>query len=544
MLIFNKNIMKKMKKNLLAIATLFCLIIFSSCTNELNTSPSGDSQNAEALFANPASYKQFLAKLYAGLSTSGQQGPSGNPDISGIDEGFSQYIRGFWNAQELTTDEAIIAWNDATIKDFHGQVWTPSDGFLAATFSRLAFQVTNCNEYLRQTTDEKLSSRGVSSALLSEIKTYRAEARFLRALSYWHIIDLFGGGSLETENSLITYHLPEYATRAQIFAFVELELNAMDADLKAPNTNEQYRVDKAAGWMLKAKLLMNAKVYVGTDRYADAYTAINKVITQSTYSICPTYKNLFLADNNNNGAQNEIIFAVAFDGLRTQTYGGTTYLVHAPVGGNMPASQFGINGGWGGIRTTSSFVSKFSGMTGDLRGNFYTSGQNLTINDVATFTDGYAISKFKNVKVNGMQGSDTAGNFADTDFPMFRLGDAYLMYVECFLRGAGGSSTTALGYVNALRVRAYGNSTGNISSLPSGTTGLQFVLDERGRELHWEGHRRTDLIRFGQFTGSDYIWPWKGNVPAGTSTPSYRDLFPIPARAIAANQNLQQNPEY
>ncbi len=534
--------MKRFKTNLLSIASLLTVIVFTSCTNELNTTPSnGSSQDAEILFNNPASYKQFLAKLYAGLATTGQQGPAGSPDISGIDEGFSQYIRGYWNAQELSTDEAVMGWNDGTIKDFHGQTWSSSDGFLYATYSRLAFQITNCNEFLRQTTDAKLASRNVSGTLLTDIKTYRAEARFLRALSYWHLIDMFGGGSLETEDSPITYHLPDYATRTQLFDFVDKELTDMVADLKDPNTNEQYRVDKAAAWMLKAKLLMNAKVYIGTDKSADALTAITKVISQSSYTLSTSYKNLFLADNNKNGAEKEIIFAVSYDGINTQTYGGTTYLVHASVGGSMPAANFGINGGWAGIRTTSSFVGKFAGMDNDSRKQFYTAGQNINITDMGSFTDGYAITKWSNLTSTGAKGSDSSGNFADTDFPIFRLADAYLIYAECVVRGGGGSAVTALGYVNALRDRAYGNTSGRISS---GDLTLQFILDERGRELYWEGQRRTDLIRFGQFTGSAYIWPWKGNVASGAPTSSFRDIYPIPSNAIGANQNLLQNPGY
>jgi hypothetical protein len=247
---------------------------------------------------------------------------------------------------------------------------------------------------------------------------------------------------------------------------------------------------------------------------------------------------LFLADNDKNGAQNEFIFAIAFDGTKTQTYGGTTFLVHAPVGGSMPVAEFGINGGWGGVRTTSAFVNKFDANTTDTRGQFYTKGQSKEIADVGSFTDGYAIQKFKNVDINGVQGSDKAGNFADTDFPIFRLADAYLMYAECAIRGAGGNLGTATTYVNALRTRAKGN------AISQGDLTLNFILDERGRELHWEGHRRTDLIRFGKFTGGSYLWPWKGNVASGTSTQSYRDLYPIPAGALASNQKLKQNPGY
>jgi len=526
---------------LLSFSSLLLLFVLISCTDELNTKPEGTEQTADELYSNPASYKQFLAKLYAGHATTGQQGPAGQGDVAGIDEGFSSYLRNYWNFQELTTDEAIIAWNDATIKDFHWHTWTASDGFIKATFYRLAYQVNNCNEFLRQTTDEKLDSRSVSGSLRNDIKVFRAEARFLRALSYWHIIDLFGGASLTTENSPSEFNLPSYASRQEIFDFVEQELNEIDADLKNPNTNEQFRVDKAAAWMLKAKLLMNASVYVGTDRMADAYTAINKVITQTSYTLHNSYPQLFLADNNSNGAQNEFIFAIAFDGLHTKTFGGTTYLTHAPVGGNMDATSFGINGGWAGIRTTSSFVEKFDGMINDTRNQIYSSGQTLEINDVGTFTDGYAIAKWKNVDVNGNQGSDSSGDFVDTDYPVFRLADAYLMYAECFLRGGGGDAGTALALVNLLRERAYGNTNGNITS---GNLTLDFILDERARELHWEGHRRTDLIRFGKFTGSSYIWPWKGNVANGAPTSSYRKLFPIPQDAISVNPNLVQNPGY
>jgi hypothetical protein len=159
--------------------------------------------------------------------------------------------------------------------------------------------------------------------------------------------------------------------------------------------------------------------------------------------------------------------------------------------------------------------------------------------DVADFNDGYAIEKFRNVDVNGNAGSDATGDFVDTDFPVFRLADAYLMYAEISLRGGGGDNGTALSYVNMLRTRAYGNNNGNVSSI-----NLNFILDERARELHWEGHRRTDLIRFGRFTGGSYIWPWKGNVPNGSPTAAFRNIFPIPALALNGNPNLIQNAGY
>ena len=116
-----------------------------------------------------------------------------------------------------------------------------------------------------------------------------------------------------------------------------------------------------------------------------------------------------------------------------------------------------------------------------------------------------------------------------------------LRYAEAVLRGGGGNTGTALGYVNALRQRAYGDNSGDITL---GQMDLQFILDERGRELLWEGHRRTDLVRYGQFTGGTYIWSWKGNVQAGASTPDHLNLYPIPASQLSANPNLTQNPGY
>jgi hypothetical protein len=105
--------------------------------------------------------------------------------------------------------------------------------------------------------------------------------------------------------------------------------------------------------------------------------------------------------------------------------------------------------------------------------------------------------------------------------------------------GSGGSTAQALTYVNALRFRAYGNTSGNVSTLTT-----DFFLDERGRELYWEAHRRTDLIRYGKFTGSTYLWPFKGGVKAGASLPAYRNLYPIPTADLIANPNLVQNTGY
>ena len=257
------------------------------------------------------------------------------------------------------------------------------------------------------------------------------------------------------------------------------------------------------------------------------------------YVLEAKHQNLFLADNNKSA---EIIFPIAFDGTKTKTWGGMTFMVHAPVGGKMNPEEFGIGGGWGGLRTTQQFVDHFDDKSGktDSRAMFFTDGQNKEVADISSFADGYAITKYKNITSKGVKGSDPEGNFPDTDFPMFRLADVYLMYAEAVLRGgSGGDLTTALQYVNALRARAYNGAQGNVSLL-----NLDLIIKERGRELYWECHRRTDLIRFKMFTGTSYVWAWKGGTKAGAGVSDNMKLFPIPSSDIVANPNLIQNAGY
>lgn len=503
-----------------------------ACT-DITTMPKSVPTSANA-FDDPRAYRQFLAKIYGGLQVTGQTGPAGNSDIQGIDEGFSQYLRQYWQLEELPTDEAIIGWGDPTLPELNTQQWGAGNLFVQAMYYRVFFQVMLANQFLRESTDEKLASRNATPALIAEVHTYRAEARYLRALSYWHGIDLFGNIPLVTEQDSIGTTPPLQSTRQAEYDYVVSELNAIIPELPAPGHGEYGRADQGAARMLLAKVYMNAAVYTGTARYSEARQQLEAIIGSGAYSLDPDYMHLFEADNNTSP---EIIFAVPYDGQHTQTYGGMTFLTHAAVGGSMNPSVYGIDGGWWGLRVRPEVYSLFN--NGDDRsGIFFTSGQTVDINSVGDFTAGVAAPKFRNVKSNGQPGSSTS--FADTDFPMFRLGDVYLMYAEAVLRGGGGSAATALNYVNALRMRAYGDASGNITS---GQLDLNFILAERARELLWEGHRRVDLIRFNQF--SDHgVWQWKGGTKAGAVTASFHNLYPIPATELSANPNLTQNAGY
>jgi len=718
----------------LTLSIVFITVFSVGCFDDLNTVPlDPDVKTSNVVYEDPAAYQQVLAKLYAGLALTGQQGPAGQPDIEGIDEGFGQYLRMYWYHQELATDESVIAWNDQTIKDFHNQNWSADDGFIFALYSRIFYQVSICNEFIRETSDEKLAGRGVDDALKAQIHGYRAEARFLRALSYYHALDLFRNVPFVTENDKVGAFFPQQIKAPELFAYIESELKDIENQIAAPHANPYGRADQGAVWTLLAKLYLNAETYIGTPRYTDCVTYCQKIIGAG-YTLEPEYKNLFGADNNKS---NEIIFPITFDGVNTRTYGGTTFIIRAAIGGSMNPSDYGVDGAWAGTRTTKQFVQKFpvtsdlivapnegktasytkiyvpgeyqgwsgsntntslssvhndkiyeghvyfptdnspffftrfpglggrlgdngadgtlesngdtirAGVAGlyflqvnlnnntytmtrrtwsiqgtatggsdldmtwnpttqtlelnatlaagqfkfrvdhsdavnlgddlanglltqggaainignggylirlypdkpdytyeirltsyDRRGMFYTKGQNEEITDLSLFTEGFAITKFTNVRSDGGATSDPY--YPDTDFPMFRLGDVLLMASEALLR-SGGDRGLALDYFNQVRTRAYKSTGGDITDAE---LTLPMILDERGRELYWECHRRTDLVRFGKFSQTDYLWAWKGGVAEGKSVESFRDVYPIPTSDLGANPNLKQNEGY
>lgn len=528
--------MKKLKFNLIWIAA--AVVVFQSCTDDLNVvSEDDDVFLSEEFFAQPGSYKQALAGVYGNLSLTGT-GDAGSSFLQGIDAGTSQFARCLWYLDNLTTDEVIWSYeNDAGTRELQRNIWTPGNPILLGMFSRTMGEVALANEFLRQTTPEKLSGRGVTdAALLADIEMYRHEVRVLRAFAYYQMMDLFGKAPFVTESDPLNFAGPEY-DRSELFTFIEEELIAVMPNLKAARTNEYGRLDQAMAQMILAKMYLNAEVYIGQNRYDDCITQCNAIITAG-YTLEPNYLDNFKADNH---TSTEMIFTLQSDGLVTQNYGATTVMVNGEVGSiEQNGVSLGVSsGGWGGaLRLRKQFVQKFDGddFTSDERNTIISGPRPIDITSIADQSQGYIITKFSNISSTGVPGPNQT--FVDTDFPLFRLADVYLMYAEATLRGGNGDAGLALDYVNDLRTRANG------VTIDEGDLTLDFILDERSRELHWEAHRRPDLIRFGKFTGGSYNWAWKGNGSNGIAIPDFMKVFPIPSNSLAANNNLTQNTGY
>ena len=207
---------------------------------------------------------------------------------------------------------------------------------------------------------------------------------------------------------------------------------------------------------------------------------------------------------------------------------------------------WGTTGGWGGNRARVKLIRKFfpgdvpeaedlSVAANDNRAMFSSKERSLNISDVTIFKEGISVQKFWNLRADGKPTSDM--EFPDMDIPFMRAAEAYLTYAEAVVRGASPiGGFTALQAVNTVRTRAKASVLVAVDK--------DIILDEWSREFYFEGRRRTDLIRYGYFTGSVYNWDWKGGVANGTSLPAYLNLMPLPADDLNANSNLEQNPEY
>jgi hypothetical protein len=324
-------------KNIIRKSWILVLVGALACT-DLNEFDAREAA-PDVILTTPEGYEQFLAKLYQGLAHTSQNGPAaptGQADIRTGDEGFSQYMRGLWNAEEMPTDEAVTLWGDPNLKDYHAHNWTSQSAFLTQFYSRIFYQIALANMFLSEISDAKLASRGLPASFINvTAKIYRAEARTLRALSYWHGLNYFRNVPFVDENSSRTSNPPQN-TAQQTFDFIESELKAVEADLLPSRTNVYGRFDRSVAYMILVKLYLNAEVYIGTPKYTECITFCNKIINPTApnlpYSLAPGYQDNFLTDNDSSP---EMIFGVPADGIRSPNYGGITLVLNGAIGGAL-----------------------------------------------------------------------------------------------------------------------------------------------------------------------------------------------------------------
>jgi hypothetical protein len=541
-----------MKTKILLFLLMCSSLAFWSCLDDLDVEPlDSQSQTPDEVYSDEANYIRGLMKIYSIFAMSGQDG-AGSSDIEGVDAGNAQLYRAWWNIQQVPTDESIVSWPDTWVPEMNEMKWTTTKNeALEGVYHRCMYIVSIANEYLLQTTDEMMTQRGIRADFMPTVHGYRNEARFVRALAYYMLMDSFGRPPFITEENYEKE--PAQLSRADLFNWIEGELKELATVL--PQARSVYgRADQGTVYALLSRMYLNAKVYTGAERYTDCITASKNVIAAG-YTLAPVYANLFKADNDKTSAS-EIIFPIVYDGVSTQTYGGMRFLISASRGvSEIKLATDGVIDGWSGNRARSSLVKKFEFSNPnyaedqdvesilDRRGIFFAENRSLEIDRwLKTFeTEGWAVYKYSNVKSDGSAASHS--EWPDTDIALFRLAEVYLNYAEAVKRGGtGGSETDALKYINDLRQRGYGSTSANYNSF--GDISLDDILDERSRELYWEALRRTDLIRYDYFTTTAYMWPFKGGVKNGSAVESYRNLYPIPASDMSVNSNLEQNEGY
>ena len=528
----------------------------TACINDLDTLPLDKTEPiSEYVYGtDEGAYLSGLGRLYFQFVSNDLT------DLQQMDGGASELIRAFWSVQETTTDAAKCSWeNDAWVRALNTNTWTEvQNDAVYAVYVRTLQGIAFVNEYLRQTDPQKLASRGVSDALASKIERFRAEARFIRAYLYWMALDCFGSVPFTTEKSPFGgAYFPKQASRTDIFDFCVSELTYLMSDASPmPAPQSIYpRADKGSAAGLLARLYINSKIYTGVERWTEAMNVCESIFSMG-YTLCPDYADLFRGDNGQYlPARSEMLWAVDYDNDNTESYGGTTYILSSALAATDITDTSRPNGqtnGWAGLRVPYEYVSRYFGVSGqnyetgtyevaDKRGEmFYIKGREESMDGALySFMNGWSCLKYNNIPHDSTNEEylsvSAVKSFSDVDFPMIRLGEIYLIYAEaCMNAGAQGK---AMPVVAALSERA------GVSAPDQITT--EWLVAERARELMWEAHRRTDLIRYGVYHTDAYLWPYKGGDSyAGQAFPEYRCLFSIPPSELAANNELVQNPGY
>ena len=536
--------MKRIYEYVSAAALGLVMCLATGCLKDLDQYPHTDTTSKD-VYTSVENYESVLSGIYTSMIV----------NLSSIadDDRYQNYTRCLTMFQECSADTMDDVWlSGETMTDVSFQQWNAGDPWVSAMFYHIYNIISLSNEFIRNSSEDAIS--GFSEADKEKIRSWRDEARGLRALAYYHELDFFNVASFVTEDNEVGSYIPETYSRKQLFEYIESELKELGESL--PSRNYGHFTRSAANALL-ARLYLNAEVYTGTARWNDCIAACNKVIEDGYNTLAPSYSSLFNADNDKR--TDEIIFALACDATHTVAWGAGTYLVCASRFDNYDGilEDFGVATYWNCLRVRPQLVDLFT--DGDSRAMFGSRDRKLydeapedfyedpgdtkykyrdrekEISKHDDVTTGWEMTKWTNLTDEGEVASDTRVNGAETDYPMFRLADVYLMAAEATLRGGTGAQKTALEYVNLVRERAFGGASGDIAS---GDLTLDFILDERARELYSEGVRRTDLIRFGKYT-SGYNWNWKGGVLEGKDVDKKYCVLPVPEAELSANPGFK-----
>lgn len=570
--------------------------LLTGCVNDLDQLPK-DPQviQAPTFNDNPRKYiGETMAKCYMGLAVSGQGGPNGDSDIKGLDGGTSQWSRGLFMLNEFPTDECMWVYQDAGVPDLVQANWGSDNVVVYGIYSRFYTHIAICNDFIRLVRNAssngiKIGGTGDDAISQEEVDQFVLEARALRDLSYYNVIDLWGRGVIAWDDMKYG-EIPQQAeSRAALFDKVVADLEDVLAQWPADLNGSKVvygRIGRDAVEGLLCRYYLNSEIWTGTPAYDKCWTHAQNIISRhkgghNNTGLAYDYLSLFCGNNDmfmpggKLSDQNEILWGVPYHQTYTEPWGGTTFLCLAPIKdaasdplnkGFCNKTWYGVQSAWGCMHARQQFVEKFD-LNVDGRTYLWLtdkSGFKLTNAVYDDYTDGFVPLKFTNLHCDedgimprwnnhdpsapdntlpraGVQNGDntvaTVPTWPDTDLPIIRLADVYLMAAECSLRGAG-DRTTGLAYVNNVRARA-----GVQAWAPIDFT-LDNILDERARELYWECVRRTDLVRHNKFT-SGYNWNWKNGVYNGTPIADYRTLYPLPANVTAVyGSSMVQNTGY
>ena len=565
-------------KKLIYICLLIATGLFTaSCVKDLDAYPfnEDDFTSENAYGSDYANYVSGLAKIYRCFNNTS--------DLQVEDAGASELVRAFWCVQECSTDACKNDWEkDSWTQDINKNTWSTADNAASyALYCRTLHGITYTNEFLRQTTDDKLSARGCSDDVISKVHSLRAEARFLRAYMYWMAMDTFGDVPFVTEESEFGSASPEVKPRGEVFDFLVSELSELSTSADMPAAGSNYpRADKGAALGLLSRLYLNAQVYKNTVDAKGNVTAKGAAmwkeciaaceeIFKMNYGLCEKYSDLFRGDNGENAeARKELIFAIDYDEVSMNSWGGSIFLAEScftsgddkDENGN-PMYSLGVADGWAGIRVPSEYVFKYFGVTvpedgyaedgkytgvynytDDRASMFYIKGHTEQMTNLAEFTQGWSLYKYNNIPhdktreefASSARSYGSASAKAGIDYPMIRLAEIYLNYAEACVMD--GQAAKGLEYLNKLRTRSH------VDPLPSYE--LEDVQNERAVELVWEALRRTDLIRWDQFHSGDFLWRWKGGSYQGQGFSQHLLVFDFPQSELTANSNLSHKPGY